>query len=559
MRTRFVNGHVWTTYAATADPARGTWQVTDAALIEGDRITAVGAAAHGTEVDRVVDLAGGLLLPGFADGHVHPLFGGLQALHAPVQEAADVDDVARVVAEWAVAHPDDAWIIGYGYDPSMAPGGVFEARWLDVASPDRPVALWASDFHTMWVNTAALARAGITDRTPDPLDGVIERYADRTPLGTLREWGAWGPVAALLPDTAPVRVDAVARATAVLAAAGITWVQDAWVEAETADAWITAAAADRLKVRADLAWRFDPAIPAAANVAAAVDLRARLDAAGTGERLTARTVKFFADGVIEGGTGALLEPYCDCAAMHGADRGLPVWETGALAEAVTAAMRAGFAPHIHAIGDAAVRMALDAIEAARHGPPPTPGAARPVIAHTQLVDDVDIPRFAALGVVANFEPLWACLDASQTELTAPRLGPERAARQYRIATLLRSGAAVSFGSDWPVSSYDPRAGIRTAVTRIHAGQPAWTPAERIGLGTAVAAYTSGTAYQAGTETVRGQISPGFDADLVWLTDPHGVGGSGGVLGPGVPEASEEYALLGEVRGTWCAGERTHHG
>jgi predicted amidohydrolase YtcJ len=365
-------------------------------------------------------------------------------------------------------------------------------------------------------------------------------------------------VQALLPDTSLVRVDALAQATARMAAAGITWAQDAWVEADTADAWIAAARAGRLRLRADLAWRCDPGRSAADNVTDALHLRESLAASDVGGVLSANAVKFFADGVIEGGTGALLEPYCDCAAMHGSDRGLPVWEPRALAEAVSAALSAGFAPHIHAIGDAAVRMALDAIEVGlrKHGAPSF--GARPVIAHTQLVAPADLTRFAALGVVANFEPLWACLDPSQTELTAPRLGRERAAQQYRIATLLRSGAAVSFGSDWPVSSFDPRSGIRTAVTRTYPGEPVWMPEERVGLGAAVAAYTAGTAYQAGTNSVRGQIAPGFDADLAWVTDPYGVGRGGGVLPPGAEAAGEESALLGDVRGTWCAGERSFH-
>ena len=531
---RFEGGQIWTTYDPGADRAVGAWATTDTLLMRAGRIMAVGDDARAASVDEVVDLGGGLLLPGFADGHVHPLMGGLQQAGPPVHTAESVEQVQRMVAEWALAHPEEEWVVGYGYDPSLAPAGVFDAYWLDHVPG--PVALWASDFHTMWVNSAALQRARIVGAADTAADGVIEARPDGTAIGTLREWGAWGPVAALLPRRD--EADALAHATRLLAGAGITWVQDAWVERQHADAWLAVAAAGRSHVRADLAWRFGPGRSTAEQVRAACDLRDAVR--GTDGTLTARTVKFFADGVIEGGTGALLEPYCGCGAMHGGDTGLPVWELAHLAEAVSAAAAAGFSAHIHAIGDAANRMALDAIEAAirTHG---REAVGRPVIAHTQLVDAADLGRFASLGVTANFEPLWACLDPAQRELTAPRLGPQRADRQYQIATMLRSGAPVSFGSDWPVSSFDPRAGIAMACTRQWPGQPPWTAHERIGIAAAVAAYTVGVARQAGDEAERGQLAPGMRADLVWLA-------------PGV-----DGAPLGEVLGTWCGGVRTCDG
>ena len=209
--------------------------------------------------------------------------------------------------------------------------------------------------------------------------------------------------------------------------------------------------------------------------------------------LSARTVKFFADGVIEAGTGYLLEPYEDT--PHSC--GLPNWSPEGLKEAVRIFDADGFQIHIHAIGDGGVRMALDAIEHAAllNGPRDR----RPVIAHTQLVHPEDRPRFGALGVIANFEPLWACLDPSQIELTLPRLGPERSALQYPIATLARLGATVSFGSDWPVSSHRPLDGLAVAVTRLNAkGEPVdgWVPEERVSILQAIEAYTAGSAFQA---------------------------------------------------------------
>ena len=216
-------------------------------------------------------------------------------------------------------------------------------------------------------------------------------------------------------------------------------------------------AAGVLTCRINAAFKADP-VSWVRQRSGFLDARRDLEADGVvSPWLTARTVKFFADGVIEAGTGFLLEPYED--APHSC--GLPNWSPDALKEAVRTFDADGFQIHIHAIGDAGVRMALDAIEHAAL----LNGARdrRPVIAHTQLVHPDDRARFAALGVIANFEPLWACLDGSQVDLTLPRLGPARSSLQYPIATLARLGAPVSFGSDWPVSSHRPLDGLAVAV------------------------------------------------------------------------------------------------
>lgn len=205
--------------------------------------------------------------------------------------------------------------------------------------------------------------------------------------------------------------------------------------------------------------------------------------------------------------------------------------------------RRGFRVHLHAIGDAAVRSALDAVEHARRENPAWDR--RPVIAHTQLVDPRDLDRFAELGVVANLEPLWAQYNGIQRELTIPRLGEERSCRQYPAASLRDSGARLSFGSDWPVSSHRPLDGIQVGVSRrTPAGYPpgGWLPHERIGVEEALEAYTAGSAYQAGAEHGWGTVTPGANADLVWLdNDPRSV----------------DETRIGAVaeRGTWLGGER----
>ncbi len=399
----------------------------------------------------------------------------------------------------------------------------------------------ATDYHTVWVNSEALRRVGYTAQTPEPHDGQIVRDEDGSPVGTLREWGAWRPVYDLMPTmTRQQALDALLLASASFTSAGIVWVQDAWIEPADVDSWLAAAAEGVLAFRADLGLWCDPGTwrDQLAHFAAA---RERVATAAPG-RLTATTVKFFADGVIESGTGAMLEPYCDC--PH--SRGMPNWEPDDLRAAVAAVDALGFAPHIHAIGDAAARMSLDAIEHAVV----VNGARdrRATIAHTQIVDSADIARFADLGVIANFEPYWAKRDPLQVELTAPRLGQARTDRQYMVRTILDTGAMVSFGSDWPVSTHAPLAGIQVAVTRQMTegdDRDAWMPEERVTVEQALAAYTSGVAFQAGDDR-GGTLRAGARADLVLLAeDPRRV----------PPLGIEEIAVLG----TWCDGHRVHGG
>ncbi|WP_309081512.1 amidohydrolase [Zhihengliuella sp.] len=513
----------------------------DALLVLDGRIAAVGAEARerAHEADRREDLGNGFLLPAFGDGHAHPQFGGLEDVGPAVAGCGSVEEVVAEVRRYAAEHPDAEWITGASYEGSLAPEGLFDARWLDAAVADRPVMLRANDYHTAWCNTRALELAGITAATPEPELGEIPRRPDGSPLGTLREWGAVELVTAVVPPRAlGERAAAIDRAADYYLARGVTWVQDAWVEPDDVEAYLELARRDALRLRLNLALyadprRFDEQLP--------VMLRSRRAVADAGNpRLTANTVKFFADGVVENQTGALLEPYCS--GLH--DHGLRVWDPAALDDAVRRVDAHGFQIHIHAIGDAAVRQALDAIEhaVAANGPRDR----RPVIAHAQLVDAADMARFAELGVIACMQPLWAQLDALMTVLTVPRLGTERSERQYALRSLLRTGATLSFGSDWPVSSGAPLEGISVAVSRTtEAGDPAggWTPHEILDVGVALDAYTRAVAFQAfadASDAPWGRIEPGASADLVWLSaDPRAV-------------SAPDIARL-EVRETYLAG------
>ncbi|MFV8243435.1 amidohydrolase [Mycolicibacterium peregrinum] len=499
--TLFHGGVIWT-----------PGHTTDALLVADGVMRAVGADALAATADRTVDLEGGFLMPSFGDGHAHPLFGGLESAGPAVRPCESIDQIVSAVKEFADSNPDQEWIVGASYDGSLAPDGLFDARWLDAAVPDRPVVLRAWDYHTLWVNSVALQRAGITADTPEPALGEIPRREDGTPLGTLREWGATDLITAVMPPRDEgVRIAALGTAADYYLAHGVTWVQDAWVEPAELDAYLAAARAGALRMRFNLAFYADPRHfdTQVTQYAAARD---RVVAMGS-PLLTAQTVKFFADGVVENETGALLEPYCSGLHSHG----MQLWEGDALAEAARKVDELGLQIHIHAIGDAAVRQALDAIEyVARHN---GPRDRRPVIAHAQLVDDADLGRFAELGVIPNMQPLWAQMDALMTVLTIPRLGAQRADRQYRMRTLENSGAALAFGSDWPVSSGAPLDGIAVAVSRCTSdGEPAggWTPEEVLPIEPALASYTGAVAYQAFAEDDWGHIAPGASADLVWL-------------------------------------------
>lgn len=503
--TLFTGGTIWT---GAGD--------TDAVLVSDGIVRALGEQARQAAASESgtlsVDLDGRFLMPSFGDGHAHPLYGGLEAAGPAVRSCASVDEIVAAVKKYANEHPEQEWISGASYDSSLAPGGLFDARWLDAAVADRPVVLRAWDYHTVWCNSEALNRAGITANTPDPPLGEIPHRDDGSVLGTLREWGAVDLVVNVMPPRGEgVRVAALGTAADYLLSRGVTWVQDAWVEPADVATYLAAAERDALRMRFNLALYADPRYFDEQVQQFAESRRQVREVASP--LLTAQTVKFFADGVVENETGALLESYCSGLHSHG----LRNWEGDSLAEAARRVDDLGLQIHIHAIGDAAVRQALDAIEhVVRHN---GERDRRPVIAHVQLADDADIGRFAALGVIPNMQPLWAQMDSLMTVLTIPRLGPERADRQYRMATLAGSGAPLAFGSDWPVSSGHPLEGIAVGVSRQTSdGDPpgGWTPHEILPVERALSAYTAGVAYQAFAENRWGRIGVGASADLVLL-------------------------------------------
>jgi predicted amidohydrolase YtcJ len=506
--TVFHGGPVW-----LAPGIRTTALAVTDGIISAHGDDAIALTANATDT---VDLAGKLLIPAFNDGHCHPVMAGLETFGPQVSELDSVDAVVAEVARFAAENPDADWIIGGAYDPALAPDGNFDSAWLDAVVPDRPVMLHASDHHTAWCNSEALRRAGVTAETPDPVLGRIERRdsagSHGTPLGTLREWHAVDYLRRAAPAmTVDEGVAALEAACRIANAEGVTWMQDAWVERGEHAAYLEAVRRGVLTVRTNLAFRMDPD-SWQEDLAAFTAARVEVEALGRPELLTAKTAKFFVDGVIEGGTAQMLAPYCG---SH--DHGLPNWTRESLIEAVIAADAAGFQSHLHAIGDGAIRNALDAIEECGLVNPAWDR--RPVITHVQLVDQDDLDRFAKLDVIANFQALWAQEDPVMRDLDLPKLGQQRYDQQYPIATLDSLRTRISFASDWPVSPNNFVATISVAATRqTSSGEPAggWTPHERFDVEKGLLASTLGSAYQGFTDDWRGTLAVGQAADLVVL-------------------------------------------
>jgi len=496
----------------TADPAR-PWA--DAVAVRAGRVAAVGpegeVAALRGPATRVLRLDGGLVLPGFQDAHVHTAAGGLELARCDLHEV-EPQGYAAAVARYAADHPDAPWVVGGGW--VMDAFGVAGPRLatLDAVVGDRPVLLESTDGHSAWVNRRAMELAGITRATPDPPRGRIERDADGEPTGALHE-AAMALVGDLVPRPDQAEWEAaVERGQAHLHRLGITAWQDAAVSPEMLAAYRAVAERGRLTGRAVAALRWQ----VEAGEAQLADLVERRRA-GTVGRLRASAVKIFADGVFENRTAAMLAPYLDAAGRPGTDRGIAMLESEELARVVTALDGEGFDVHVHAIGDRAVRDTLDAFQAAAAANGRRD--ARHQIAHLQFVHPDDRPRFRRLGVVANAQPFWSCLDGYMRELTLPFLEPERAGWQYPWASLRRAGAVLAFGSDWTVSTADPLAEIEVAVRRVapddRDGEP-FLPAERVDLPAALDAFTIGSAYALRLEAETGTVTPGKLADLAIL-------------------------------------------
>jgi len=460
-----------------------------------------------------IDLGGRFLIAGFQDAHVHPMMGGLARMRCNLEHVSDLGTALTVVADY-VNGTDTGWVLGGGWNYHWFEGGNPAGALLD-AITDRPVYLGGADGHSGWANSTALRLADISAATPDPEDGRIERLSDGSPQGTLHE-GAMHLMERAVPqvDAATLRA-ALLEGQRYLLSLGITAWQDAWVTGPLHETYRELATSGDLKaaVRGCLWWDRERELDQLGELVVA-------SREGVGA-YDPRTIKLMLDGVCENHTAALLEPYLDQAGTETDNTGLDFIPTDDLAEIVTRIDAVGLQCHFHALGDRAVRNALDAIAAARrvNGWTDT----RPHLAHLQLVDPADIPRFRQLGATANAQPLWAVLDGSMSDLTIPFIGPARTGHQYPWKSLLAAGATMAMGSDWSVSTPDVMAQIDIAV---HRNDPArgidkvFLSDQRIGLADALMAFTAGSAHVNHRDSVSGSIERGKQADLAVLNaDP----------------------------------------
>jgi predicted amidohydrolase YtcJ len=519
-----------------------------AVAVRDGRIAAVGsdeearaAAGPGAEV---VDVGGGLVLPGFQDAHVHPVMAGLDMIRCDLHGTTSADECLARVAAYALVNPGQEWILGGGWSMEHFPGGTPTRQALDAVVPDRPVVLTNRDGHGAWANSVALRLAGIGVGTPDPPDGRIEREEGGHPSGALHEGAMDVALRHAPPAGAHEGRAALLAAQAELFTLGITSWQDAavgamWGMPDLLDTYLDAAVSGELVARVvgALWWERDQGVE---QVEAMVERRAR----ATAGRFRPIAVKIMQDGVAENYTAAMTEPYLDGCGCATGNTGLSFVDPEALRGHVTLLDAAGFSVHFHALGDRAVREALDAVEAARASNGPSPN--RHHLAHLQVVHPDDLPRFATLDASANIQPLWACHEPQMDELTIPFIGDRRAAWQYPFGSLAAAGARLVAGSDWSVSSADPLEGIHVAVNRRAPGSsaPAFFPEHALTLAQAVTAYTAGAAYVNHQDDVTGALRPGFHADLA-------------VLDRDVFTAPPEEICEARVVRTYVGGELVH--
>ncbi len=499
-----INGRIWT---GTSD------SFVEAVAIRGNRIADIGATNRikkmiGPET-QVIDLRGRLAAPGFNDAHIHFLGGSLGLNEVDLNGCKTVAEMIERIGAWARKNPDAEWIKGRGWEYTKFPGGLPTKSYLDAVVRDRPVFLSAYDDHSAWVNSKALELAEIDEETRFDGYGEIVRNASGEPTGALKE-GAQSLVSKIIPPpTREEKLEALRKGLKLAASLGITSIQNASGSPDEASLYEELLAGNELTARVSIAFSIGQQTTKE-ELGSLSELRLKLNRA---PMLRVDSVKIILDGVIESHTAAMIERYSDLPAHHGAPMGILTMPTDQYRELVLEADRLGFQIYTHAIGDRAVREALNAYEAALRA---NPGKlTRHRIEHIETISPGDLSRFSSLGVLASMEPIHA--DPGTLEVWARAVGPERLPYSFAWASLLRAGARLVFSSDWPAAiSINPIRGLHIAVNRrtIEGNPPkGWVPEERISITEAMKAYTSGGAYASFEEHVKGFIAPNMLADI----------------------------------------------
>jgi predicted amidohydrolase YtcJ len=509
----FKNGRIY-----TVDPARSVQQ---ALAITGNTISGVGSDADVAPLigpaTKVIDLSGKFVMPGMIDTHTHPIIGAINASKCSLADVKPTIEAIKPVIQKCLAdHPatGDGWLevvqlYNYGFEAT--------AKDFDTIEADRPLAVGGNDGHTLWTNTRALQLSGVTAATEDPPGGAITRDASGNPTGAFADTATLLVLKHVPQPTVAEAAAFTEKALADMAANGLTGLTDAYITPVEAAVWRELYRSGRLPLRvrgAILMENLEDSSDGAIAGIVAASQEGTLDPAW----LRMDSAKIFADGVIEAPTqtAALLAPYLDEAGKPTDKTGELYFEQDAIDAIVTKLDKAGLTVHVHAIGDRAVRASLDAFAAARKANGATDN--RHQISHLQLVDPADFPRFAELGVIANFQLDWAKRDASNVGPIEPYLGPERYRWLYPAGSIKRAGAMIAGGSDWDVSSYDPFHAMEHGITRVERGSglPPLGEDEALAIGDVIDAYTINAAIASRQDATTGSLEVGKRADLVIL-------------------------------------------
>lgn len=473
---------------------------------------------------KMIDAGGKLALPGFTDCHIHFLDGSVSLGRVNLEGASDPADIQNRLRAYAVQHPGDGWILGRGWNYAMFGAETLpHKKYLDELFPHRPVFLEGYDGHTYWANSKALALAGITKDTPNPPNGMIVRDAKTGEATGALEEAAQALVGKVVPKLTHVeKLNALRAGMKWANQNGITRVHSAGGDFEELDLFNELRQEGQLSVRFYIAYFLNPPELRPQDLDAIEQARKTFH----DDWISTNAVKFMLDGVVESHTAAFLEPYSDDPSTKGA----LFWDPEKYKAAVAELDKRGLQLFTHAIGDYAIRTALDGYEFAK-----TQNHTRdrrPRVEHIEDISAADIPRFGKLGVVASMQPLHAYPDADTLDVWAKAIGPERAARAWVWKSIAEGGGRYCFGSDWPVVTLNPWEGVQTAVTRqTSEGKPVggFVPSQRLSVAQAVNGYTLGAANAGHREKTEGSIEPGKAADLIIVSknifeiDPHRIG------------------------------------
>ncbi len=495
----------------------------EAVAIREGKILAIGTdqevANYRGASTKVVDAKGRLVLPGFTDCHVHFMDGSFSLQYVNVEEAKTVAEIQEQIKAYAAAHPNDPWVLGRGWSyPIFAPSGLPDKKQLDVIIPDRPAYIEGFDGHTWWANSKALEAAHITKDTPNPPGGTIVRDpATGEATGAIKEDAADAIVRRAIPiPSHETKLKALRAGLKHANELGITRVHVMGGvnvgRGDVADAELLQELhkTDELTVRFYLGYRLDPPEITAQQLDEIEQARDRYH----DDWIAAGGVKFFLDGVIETHTAAMLEPYTNDPSQSGQ----LLWNPDKYKGFVAELDRRRIQIFTHAIGDRAIRLALDAYQGAaiKNGTKD----ARHRIEHIEDPSAADIPRFGDLGVIASMQPLHAYPDDDTLKSWLPAVGPERGNRGWPWHSIQAAGGVLGFGSDWPVVTLSPWPGLQNAVTRQNTeGEPkgGWIPSERISLAYAIRGYTLNAAFAGHREKTEGSLEPGKLADLIMVS------------------------------------------